>query len=150
MARSERLQPETISKVSPNNPKLRCWTSREEERLLGLIQGGKSIADMAAELGRSRYAVTSRAYDLGYSLQKTRGTETVRCNETAILEALNERWHTVSQVRSRLKMRSTGGWLASSLRKMASQGIIEMRCEETKARKRRAGRFSIEYFRRRS
>lgn len=125
------------------------WTTEEEERLRTLLLAGTSSAHIASDLGRTRHAVANRAYELGVSFQKLSGNRRLEIGVDAILHSLDDQWRTVSQVRARLRMRSTAGWLAETLKKMAKDGIIEARTEETKARKLREGRqFSIEYFRR--
>ena len=127
------------------------WTTEEEERLKTLLLAGKSSADIASDLGRTRHAVSSRAYSLGISLQKLPGNRRLSIGDDSILQSLDDEWRTVSQVRARLRMRSAAGWLAGTLRRMAKAGTIEMRATETKAPRPRESRlYSIEYFRRRS
>ena len=59
-------------KPKRKNNNARAWTSSEYERLLQLIISNASVIDIAAELGRTVQAVSSRAYALRIGLGRSR------------------------------------------------------------------------------
>ena len=59
-------------KPKRNNNNAMAWTSGEDERLLQLIISNASVIDIAAELGRTVRAVSSRAHALRIALGRSR------------------------------------------------------------------------------
>jgi hypothetical protein len=57
------------------------WTSREDERLRALAISGKSGAEIAKQLGRTKQAVQNRIHKLGISLKRVKIRPKTKRNE---------------------------------------------------------------------
>ena len=104
--------------------KNKLWTPEEEQLLKAPALAGKSAAEIAADLGRTENAVASRAYQFAFSLRHTRRLVSTLSNDT-IATCLYDKWRTVAQIRSRLGVKTTAGWLAEALQQMAKAGAME-------------------------
>ena len=69
-------------------------------------------------------------------------------DETALIDALDDKWCSPAQVGTRLGLRICSVGLAAALERLAEIDKIDRRSQETQVRKRSGGNVTIRYYRR--